>query len=313
MTNPITSKNIRSFWSEMQRQVRSEPLYRQMAQINKLKIGLFCDTDLRIGMVIHSITPLTRAAKYTNFSLKQYRKGDQWEIVLKLLNTELEFTFSVLCSQIINGLNDSEITDGGKYISFHLERWYNLLAKSRQLTVEQERGLWTELHILEASVIKYGKTETLHSWVGPTGAPQDFCFEDNYVEVKSLMEKAGEIRISSLDQLNPVGNLYLVLVGIQQSSFGLTLKEKVQKLNKIFSDPDDQLLFKESLMMCGYSEEMEKTGSDRKYEVVSINWYDASSTEFPALRKSEINPAIIKANYVLSVALIERFRVERLF
>ena len=313
MTNPITSKNIRSFWSEMQHQVHLEPLYRQMAQIKKLKIGLFCDTDLRIGIVIHSMTPLTKAVKYTNFVLKQYRRGEQWEIILKLLNPELEFTFSVLCSQIINGLNDSEIIDGGKYISYHLERWYNLLSKSKELSVEQERGLWTELHILETSVIKYGKNEALNSWVGPTGAPQDFCFQDNYVEVKSLMEKAGEIKISSLDQLNPVGNLYLVLVGIQQSSLGLTLKEKVQKLNKIFSDPHDQLLFKESLLMCGYSEEMEKTGSDRKYDVIGTDWYDASQPEFPALRKSEVNPAIIKASYVLSVALIERFRIERLF
>lgn len=313
MSTLISSKDIRTFWSDMRHQVSNQPLFRQMLNQEALRVGLFCDTDSRVGLVVYSKSPISSKLAYNNIKIFHNKKGVFWEIVLKLLNSDLEFPFAVLCAQIINGLNETQIIDGGKYLSQHLERWNNLLSRRHDLTDEKERGLWCELHILELATKRYGLLNTIKAWTGPHGTPQDFCYEDGYVEVKTLYDKAGEIKISSLDQLDPIGDLYLSLVGITTSDAGLTLKEKVDKLRVIFSEPQYEILLNDNLLMSGYSEETERVGSNKKYSALEVSWYRASAPDFPSLRRTAVNPAIIKAKYSLAVSAIESFRTEGLF
>ena len=166
---------------------------------------------------------------------------------------------------------------------------------------------------MESASKHYSLSEALNAWTGPCSAPQDFSFKDGYVEVKALLEKAGEVKIASLDQLDPIGDLYLVLVGIKQNDGGLSLKEKVAELREIFSDPQYELLFNENLLMYGYSEEMGKIGSDKRYSANIVSWYRASAPDFPSLRRTAVDPAISRANYVLTVSAIESFKTEGLF
>ena len=313
MSTTITYKDIKRFWRDIQRQVINESLYREMFSRGKLRVGIVASPDKSIGIVVRSPTCLTKHLGYNNIQISQRKVAEQWDIILKLLNSELDLPFAVLCSQIINGLKDSTQENAGQYLTQHLMRWNNLLSKKHELSDEKERGLWCELHILELAVKRYGIENALQAWVGPSGAPQDFCFENVFVEVKALLEKAGEVKISSLNQLDAVGLLLLALVGIEQSSVGLSLRDKVNKLKKIFSDPYAEALFTEALLLNGYSEDLDQVGSDKRYCPSFVSWYNASVEKFPSLKRSSISSAVLSAKYSLAVSSIEQFKTEGLF
>lgn len=312
----ISSEQIRQDWETMRIQVRTSAIYRQASSSSCATIGLYCGQDKSIGLVIHSNFPVTRNFNYSNLKIDK-RKVDShsWEIVLSLVNPELEAPFSILCSQIINGLAENKSIDGGTYLATQLSRWSNLMKKSPSLSQEQERGLIGELYLLQKAVRYIGEAKALSSWVGPESAPQDFLFEQGAVEVKSLYDKAGEVKISSLDQLDPAGeSLYLVLVGLSQSETGCTLKDKVAEVGKLFKGfPELSTVFEEKLFESGYCEDLGKVGTAIKYSIVFSEWYDASSDDFPALRRHSVNPAILKAGYTLGVSSISRFKTEALF
>ena len=312
----LTPDFLRQDWSKMRSQVQGGAIYRQASSFETIKIGLYCGPDKRVGLAVQSNTPLSRNLNYSNLRIeKRLVNRHCWEIVLILLNPELEVPFSILCTQIINGLAESNSVDGGAYLSSQLSRWSNLMRKSPTLSPEGERGLWCELHMLQKAIDRYDEAKALNAWVGPESAPQDFLFELGAVEVKSLYDKAGEVKISSLDQMDPAGNsLYLVLVNLAQDEIGCTLKEKVKDVKERFKPfPELFAILEEKLFHNGYSEELEREGSTIKYSAVATQWYNASSEDFPALRRHGVNPAIIKAGYTLAVAAISPFKVEDKF
>lgn len=307
----ISAEQIRQDWEAMRIQVKTSAIYRQASSSSCATIGLYCGPDKSVGLVIHSNFPLTRNFNYSNLKIDKRKVNSlSWEIVLSLVNPELETPFSILCAQITNGLAENKSIDGGTYLATQLSRWSNLMRKSPTLGQEQERGLFGELYLLQKAVSHVGEAKALSSWVGPESAPQDFLFEQGAVEVKSLYDKAGEVKISSLDQLDPAGeSLYLVLVGLSQDETGSTLKDKVAEVGKLFKDfPELMTVFEEKLFESGYCEDLGKVGTSIKYSVVSSEWYDASSEDFPALRRHSINPAILKAGYTLAVSSIGLFK-----
>ena len=312
----LTAESLRQDWLTMRSQVHGAAIYRQATSSSSVKIGLYCGLDKRIGLAIQSNTPLTRNLNYSNLKIeKRLVNRHCWEFVLTLVNPELEIPFSMLCAQIINGLIENKSEDGGTYLSAQLSRWSNLMRKSPTLSPEGERGLWCELHMLQKAIDHYGEAMALNAWVGPESAPQDFLFELGAVEVKSLYDKAGEVKISSLDQMDPAGNaLYLVLVNLAQDEIGCTLKEKVDIVKEKFKVfPELDAILEEKLFHNGYSQELDKVGSTTKYSAVSTQWYDASPEDFPALRRHGVNHAILKANYTLAVAALSPFKTEDQF
>ena len=309
----ISAEQIRQDWGTMQTQVSNSPIYRQASSSLCATIGLYCGPDKSIGLVIHSNFPLNRNFNYSNLKIdKRMVNSHSWEIVLSLVNLELEIPFSILCAQITNGLSENEAIDGGSYLATQLSRWSNLMRKSPTLSQEEERGLFGELYLLQTAVKHVGAAKALSSWVGPESAPQDFLFEQGAVEVKSLYDKSGEVKVSSLDQLDSAGNsLYLVLINLAQDEIGYTLKDKIAEVKKGFEGfPELNTIFEEKLFESGYCEDLGKVGTTIKYSVVSSPWYDASAEDFPALRRHSVPSAILKAGYTLAVSSISRFKTE---
>lgn len=311
-----TPELIRRVWLEMRGLIDDSAIYRQVFSSPLVTVGLYCGQNKHVGVVIQSNSPLTRNMNYSNLKIdRRLVARNRWEFVLSLVNPELELQFANLCSEIINGLVENPPADGGAYLSNQLSRWSTLMKKSLTLTPEGERGLWCELHTLQKAINYYGEAKALNSWVGPESSPQDFLFDLGAVEVKSLYDKAGEVKISSLDQMDAAGNaLYLVLVNLAQDEIGCTLKEKVTAVKQAFKAfPELGAIFEEKLFHNGYSEESGKVGSTTKYSAVATQWYNASSEDFPALRRHNVNPAIIKAGYTLAVAAISQFKTEEKF
>lgn len=300
----------------MQEQVRNAEICRWQHSEGPVDVSLYCDPQRRVGLIFKADTPLKRDFNFANLKIEKRRtENRKWQFILKLLEPSLEANFSILCSQIVNGIDEKNVSDGGGYLAGQIARWTSLMRKSMALGPETERGLFGELCILQQAIIRYGERNAVAAWVGPEDAPQDFLFEDGAAEVKTLFEKAGEIKISSLDQLDPVTeSLYLVVVGLAQNETGFTLAEKVNELKeKFIEDPEIVVIFEEKLMNLGFSEKLGKVGSTTKYSTVSCQWYDASAEDFPALRRRDVDASILKANYSLAVVSISEFKTEGLF
>ncbi|MGX6604595.1 PD-(D/E)XK motif protein [Micromonosporaceae bacterium Da 78-11] len=100
----------------------------------------------------------------------------------------------------------------GHRLSTMLESWRELLGGSRQAwTVPRLAGLYGELAVLELLLtLDPGATDT---WVGPTGAAQDFRRHPHALEVKTTTAAVGRlIRIHGTDQLERPNTGFLGLV-----------------------------------------------------------------------------------------------------
>ena len=93
-----------------------------------------------------------------------------------------------------------------------LESWRELLGGARQVwTVSRLAGLYGELSILEHLLRR--DSAAVETWVGPTGAPQDFRRHPNALEVKTTTAATGRsVRIHGTGQLERPGTGELVLI-----------------------------------------------------------------------------------------------------
>jgi len=95
-----------------------------------------------------------------------------------------------------------------------VRRWQKfLLAGTAGLSVERQRGLYGELHVLQRHLIPALSTATaVSAWRGPKGANQDFQFSSGSIEVKTTIARQPQVvRISSERQLDDTGITALFL------------------------------------------------------------------------------------------------------
>ena len=308
----VTSDKLMSTWAEMKGEATGYPVARQLFQTQSgVKVSRFCTQHGQVGLLINmkNEASFRLNPRYNNLKFQKVNKKDgTFDVIMILTASELEAYFALLCVQIIRGLSRlSGRVDS--FLNSVLSEWSSLLKGTVQMSPEKERGLWCELHILEAAIRRHGKEAALNAWVGPDEAPQDFVFDSAAVEVKSVFEKAAEIKISSLDQLDFAGQLYLTVVALYKDPRGQTLKDKVESIEKLLDDGHSIEYFRDTLYQVGYVPTLEKTGSDDTYCADNVDWYDASHEEFPKLNRSAISPAIYSARYSLSVAALEKFKV----
>lgn len=99
----------------------------------------------------------------------------------------------------------------GRQLSAVLESWRKLLSGGQVWTVPRLAGLYGELVVLER-LLDADPTAT-ETWVGPTGAPQDFRRRVHALEVKTTTSAVGRtIRVHGTDQLERSENGSLTLL-----------------------------------------------------------------------------------------------------
>lgn len=102
-----------------------------------------------------------------------------------------------------------------------LRRWQQFLTAARDLlSIEAQRGLWGELHVLRTHLLPaLGAAATVVGWKASAAAHQDFQFSGGAVEVKTTAAKQPQsVRITSERQLDDtgVGALYLHVVVVDE-------------------------------------------------------------------------------------------------
>lgn len=225
-------------------------------------------------------------------------------------SSELSLIFNHLCFDLMDSCKDIDSASEIFFlISNRVKSWQRLFRKGvKQLSQNEILGLIAELKFLTDYWFSVSSTG-IEGWVGPLDAPQDFLDEHNdfAVEVKAYSPERQKIQISSLEQLDFGGKLFLAAFPINQSDKdgALTLNEFVAECRSKL--PADIIqLFEGRLIEAGYVED--PYYDELTFYIEEITVFEISE-QFPCLRTSKINIAISKAQYQLDINCLSSHRV----
>jgi hypothetical protein len=191
--------------------------------------------------------------------------------------------------------------------------WQKLFQKSGNMTLSKQtqKGLLGELLYLQNEIERLGGEKAILSWAGPGGGDQDFIFEKSWSEIKTTSATSDNVTISSLEQLDQDNPGTLIVYKLEETTPGadrISLTGKVNEIRKILSDDEINLdRFEIKLLMYGYRKNDEEKYNQVQYRFISRNDYSVDE-RFPKLTKKDVPNEIIKCNYTLSLASLERFR-----
>ena len=242
----------------------------------------------------------------------------EWAMVLTLCDSKLTETFVDLCIDLADRSNaGSDETQALSIFRRALEEFRDLLSAGRgpALSLEELRGLVAELWFaLRVAAPKTTPEEALIAWVGPLGAPQDFLFPDgSLAEIKAIHSQARAIKISSPEQLDPVGDsdLDLVTIGLEECPSGTVGSVSLPELLSEFHDeltktPDRLEDLDRRLRALGVSKTFRTL--DTPFLVTSSRRYEVTEG-FPRIRRADVALGIEGVKYELEIRAIRDFAI----
>jgi hypothetical protein len=251
--------------------------------------------------------PESSIKSVAGIEVNQYLNEDFNTLQFSLIindNKELFFTF---CEDIVE--TTRSITDNRNAYKTILDRYYSwkkMFSTPKKLLSESEiMGLIGELLFLRVYLFeKYGKGEALSSWCGQELTHKDFSYNEIWYEVKVIHSGKDSVKISSLEQLqsNNEGELVVFTLekmsasynGIKINTLALEILNSLELV--VWKD-----LFLSAIMSQSFT--FDESYNDFVYEFVSMSRYLVNS-DFPRLTKNDVNEAIIKAQYDLSLAIL---------
>lgn len=263
------------------------------------------------GLILFSKKHHKVKSNYKNLKLTTKQIKGEYVYLLYLIEPSLEEYFEILCSSIFEIFEEAKEDIGPRLLEKQLSHWASLLSSSlKKLNEEAERGLFAELEIFKYYLTKYSVSDVLTAWTGPTGTDQDFHFENFLVEVKSRYGSAEGIKISSFNQLDASGSLFLAVVSIEDDASGSTLEEQVDSVAKAISEEEPICTFNHLLAQVGYNESMRQVGTKKRYKVMDLRFFKANESGFPSVRASQFPPGIVNGSYTITYVALTPFMVE---
>lgn len=230
-----------------------------------------------------------------------------------LEDNSLSDLFYRFCDDMIESLKNEVPTDGFLPIIKRWSTWIRFFSKANLALTENEvRGLIGEILFLRSSMLpKYGVSRSLEAFIGVGKAHKDFEIEDTWYEVKTIHNGARTAKISSIEQLDSSKDGFLEIVTLDQGTLGL---DDYVTLNKIVSDFRSSLNDKNASI---FDEKMRESGyvHDSRYDeyvyvVISMDEYRVKGG-FPRIKKDTLPVGVVKANYDIDIATINKYRVSR--
>lgn len=230
---------------------------------------------------------------------------------LVLSNLQDVDLFALLCKDIVT------FTSGARSANECLEllcarliKWQRLLSKggSRLLDAQVIRGLFAELTFMHKELLPNFGPDSVQSWKGPSGFPQDFAADNKVFEVKShLVGSQQVVRISSPTQLwVDTAELYLCVYHITEvSAGGKSLGQLVDEIAAaLVSSALAAEDFEEKLASLGYIDLPDYR--QQAFAVVKEEFFMVNES-FPRITPSSIRPGIQDLTYGLQLAALSPF------
>lgn len=141
---------------------------------------------------------------------KGQRSDGRWVLTLRLDDGTLFTSFSRLCLDLVARSREARSPkESMETLLRVLDEWKVLLRRyrPRRLDLAKLRGLVAELwYGFTILLADHPASSVAQSWVGPTGAPQDFAFLDGQLcEVKARRPSKRTVEVASVAQLDPKG------------------------------------------------------------------------------------------------------------
>lgn len=254
--------------------------------------------------------PESGVKSVTGIAVNQYKNEDFNTLQFSLMHNENKELFFTFCEDIIEATRF--VADSRNAYKTILDRYYSwkkMFSTSKKLLSESEiMGLIGELLFLRNDLfIKYGKDEALKSWSGQELTHKDFSYNDIWYEVKAISSGKDSVKISSLEQLQSINDGELVVFVLEKMSSGY---EGI-KINSLALEVLNSLefdiwkdIFLSSLMKQGFT--FDDSYDELVYELVSMSRYRVNAN-FPKLTRNDVNEAVVKVQYDLSLAMINNF------
>lgn len=236
-------------------------------------------------------------------------------LIIKLLKNYHRDIFAVLCEDLLTSImNISDEKKLVKSVLNRLEKWKSLFDKigSQGLTLEEQRGLYGELHLLKKLLSRnFDKAKTLDGWVGPSGEIRDFQHEDWAVEVKtSSGNNHQKVQISSERQLDirHLKTLFLYHVSLEKSNKGG--ESLISIIESIFGILNDNFLalnkFRAKLYEYGCFEIHYEIYLKTGYFIRKDNFYLVDEN-FPRIEESDLRIGVGDVNYSIILSQCSGF------
>ncbi|MDQ0045033.1 PD-(D/E)XK motif protein [Variovorax boronicumulans] len=319
----MTKTKIELLWDDELLQAAKRPLGRDGLRLTRIEsisnIDIYAGIDdadrVVLAISVKKRPPAISLDSRTFDHFRQQRADGSWLLVLRLRGKGLEPVFGRLCQDLVDStisvIAEDELLG---IFQARLQLWQKLFLGSNDglLEVHQIKGLLAELLIL-GKILQRGlrdAAEIVAGWVGPRGADQDFIYGSGSIEVKASAIGRRSVSISSLEQLDCVTPLALVVIALETSSpsttgaFSLNSLVNLLESQIVYSAPA-LLTLRERLLEAGYVE----------HPYYDENWFNPVSTQifdvgenFPRLTKKTVPPELTQAKYELDITYLAAFR-----
>jgi hypothetical protein len=191
-------------WNDVRAQ-RERPIFKRADERHPYDLYVGVDARESPVLMLLSDRSVEQLPRLRSLEVSQNLRHDgKFAILISLSTLDLLHPFCSVCEDLIESLR-SFTQPGGEavFLLNRLEKWRRLLETTRKgLSQPQLLGLMGELLFLEQLIARIGATPAITSWLGPTGAPQDFEASGQIYEIKVCPIGAHEVIISSLEQLH---------------------------------------------------------------------------------------------------------------
>jgi len=198
----------------------------------------------------------------------------------------------------------------------HFIKWTTFFDSdfSSKLSDDAVMGLLGELKVLEYFVAEADELSintVLESWRGPYDESQDFVFDDQLVEVKTIGMRSRQIMINSLQQLTAVkGKDLSLLVNtiFSDDENGSSIKSLVISIrDRAISLLGDATILYKALGQKGLHPKNLDDYEHLRFGFRGEHIYNVLSDDFPNLSSDNVPEGIISASYAISLSALQPF------
>lgn len=267
-------------------------------------------------LLITSSSPVAAKSSKSIEVISGRRKDKKFSLMFSLRDARYVDIFDCFCKDIIGASEAQSVADKDANIFFvnRYNKWAALFEKAPNdiLSAEVVKGLIGEILVLKNILIpRLGEVPSMQAWMGPLSAPQDFIFENSWVEVKTISSSRDSVRISSVEQLDSPNCGQMAIVRLDPSNIAerdsLGINDLAEEMVSSLRGPEARNLFEEKLLAVGYC--FNKRYDDIRFSFKKIDLYSVSP-DFPSIKRESIPPAILRVEYDISIPTIENFKIE---
>lgn len=276
---------------------------------------------------------LVRACKISTPPRREWPECQGLELISIALDSQSYFGVKlrdIACSDVFTALAEdvalhvaaaSDASEAAAALMGRLRQWQQFLTAAHgTMSLEAQRGLWGELHVMREHFLPFlGNDTAVFGWKASAAAHQDFQFLGGAVEVKTTTAKQPQsVRITSERQLDDtgVGVLFLDVVVLDEREVpvgecvqGESLTALISQIrSKLSTDLCAMIAFNDRLLERGWLDGFDARYDGRRWTVRQEFTYRIRP-DFPRLVESELPLGVGDVNFALSLAACEQFAV----